>query len=131
MAGSRYPGLASGITAVFKFPYAMPSDILNSVSTQTAGSTAVWTPGTGNKFRLLEFVVSLTGDASPTGSNKIELLDGSTVIWSAYLSAGEKLRIPLNAGILSAAANDVLSVNLGTALTAGWLNCSTVGLEEG
>lgn len=99
-----------------------------------AGNTAVWTPVAGNKFRLMCISVEVTGNAtmSAAGEEVITLQDGTTGIpgftWNVFVpSTALNTRGQLYTsgtvcfpnGLVSSTANNVLNVNLGTALTAG------------
>ena|SRR2546426_9254510 len=116
--------------------------IAKSVDATAAGSTAVWTPTAGKKFRLIAFEVNLGDDASigVAGVETIKLLDSATRIWGVQTQLGNAalttnvtethiMYLPPN-GYLSAAANNVLNVNLGTVLATGVVSVNTWGLEE-
>lgn len=111
LAGTNYDRLR--VAAVFK-----PVD-LSSGTTETA----VWTPAAGKKFRLLRLV--LTGSAQ----TKLTFKDGAggTTIAVVELGANSPLVVDLSNGILSTAANNVLTVTRSVAATlAGTL----MGIEE-
>jgi hypothetical protein len=119
--------------------------VFKTITATAAGNTAVWTPGSGNKFRLLGYVISVTGDASlaAAGRLSISLADAATTlnfIHQVYLPAaapaaplqqGFQVILPLGAfGVLSAAANNALNVQLSSALTSGLVNVIAYGTEE-
>ncbi len=90
----------------------------------TAGDTAIWTPSTGKKFRLLGGII-VCGSMGASELNEdisIYFKDGSTTI-SPHLLLTSNQVIPLDGlftrsnGILSSTANNVLYVRL-TASTA-------------
>ena len=108
------------------------------------GSTAVWTPGTGNKFRLLKYRIMVSADSylASAGELTISLLDGAASIAISYVIALAGAApsgtgaiydtgwVDLGTfGITSSTANNVLNVNLGTALTAGKVNVLVAGVE--
>jgi hypothetical protein len=115
-------------------------------ATATAlGATALWTPGAGNKFRILKFKIQVTADATlaAAGEQVIELTDAATVLPLTHIvwipaAAGAVLNDEYDSGwidlgqfgILSAAANNVLNINLGTALATGKVNVIVCGTEE-
>lgn len=86
--------------------------------------TTVWTPTSGKKFRLMGFVIG--GGAATT----IIFADntGGSVIFVAKVTTGNSLVVALPAGgILSAAANNVLTITRGTSAT---LDGTVWGTEE-
>lgn len=120
--------------------------VFKSASATATGNTAVWTPTTGKKFRLLRFSIELTANAIQTvaGVITVSFQDATTgigiskdvyvptvIIGSAIGVGYESGWISLgDLGILSAAANNVLNVNLTTALTGGNVRVNTAGTEE-
>lgn len=116
----------------------------NTVQANAAGNTALWTPAAGKKFRLTRYCVVVTGDAATAGGAVvvISLFDGAAgatgQVHAAFcpavaLAAGALYVSPwvdLGNGYLSAAANNVLNVNLSAALTAGVVNVICCGTEE-
>ncbi len=144
MAASNYPGPNSGKQAVFTFPYGMPADFIYGGNI-ASGSTSldIWTPGTGNKFRLMGFTLSISGGATQgtAGDLQIFLKDGTATIpgcsWYTYVGTSavsfDTVLVPtilLCGGYLSSATNNILSLNLGSALTGGHVNITVFGLEE-
>lgn len=119
-----------------------------SVSATASGNTAVWTPGSGNKFRLLGFVITAQGlSATAAGVLTVSLQDGTSGITfgtfdvdipaTAGLITGvsniSASWIPMGAfGILSAAANNVLNFNVSATLTGatGTFRINACGTEE-
>ena len=113
------------------------------VNATAAGNTALWTPTAGKKFRLMGCIVNVSGGVglAAAGEEVIELRDSATVVLRVAVrlpaAAGvvvgtdliEQLDFPGN-GYLSAAANNVLNVNLGTAVTAGNVVVNAWGTEE-
>jgi len=108
------------------------------------GSTAVWTPGTGNKFRLLKYRIMVSADSylASAGELTISLLDAAASIAISYVIALAGAApsgtgaiydtgwVDLGTfGITSSAANNVLNVNLGTALAGGKINVLVAGVE--
>lgn len=115
-----------------------------TVATAAAGNTALWTPAAGRRFRLMRYCVTVTGDAiqAAAGVLVISLFDGAAgatgQIHSAFVPAvavnTQSLYtsgwIDLGNGVLSAAVNNVLNVNLSAALAGGVVNVIACGTEE-
>lgn len=96
---------------------------LAAVSVTAATPVAGWTPAAGKKFRLMGFMLSL----SVAGA--VILKDGATeLIRTCLMPAGAGLASPgLGNGILSAAANNVLNLDVtATGTVTGFL----FGTEE-
>ena len=125
-------------------PLRTPSIFKSAVAT-ASGNTAVWTPTTGKKFRLLRFMLVLTDEAAQAvaGDITVKFQDATTDIGISlpvYVPAaaigspiGEAWTsgwIDLGNGIVSAAANNVLNINLSAALTGGTFGVLTAGTEE-
>jgi hypothetical protein len=109
------------------------------------GNTAVWTPGSGNKFRLLKAFVQISDNASVAAGTvvSIQFIDSATnmpVVVDIFIpttavttavGTGLTTTIDLGSfGILSAAANNVLNVALTTALAGGSVRIIAMGTEE-
>lgn len=124
-------------------PFRIPN-IMKSGAATAAGATALWTPTSGKKFRLMRYLIELTANASQSvaGFLSIELQDGSTgfgTFRSVFVpgTAGTTLAgwwstpwIDLGNGYLSTAANNVLNINLGAALATGTFRVQCAGTEE-
>jgi len=82
--------------------------IFTSFSAVTITSeTTIWTPASGKKFRLMGFVITQT-----VATGDIALKDGtglSTILTVPATPVGQPLAVPLGNGILSGAADRVLS----------------------
>jgi hypothetical protein len=115
--------------------------------TSSAGTsnTAVWTPGSGNKFRLLKVFCQISDNASVASGTvvSVQLVDGSTnmpIVFDAFIPTtavttviGDGLDQELDLGvfgILYATANNVLNVALTTALATGSVRIIAMGTEE-
>lgn len=114
-----------------------------TVTATGSGDTALWTPTSGKKFRLLRYLIQVTGAATLASGADLDIVlrDATTALGlghSLYVptSAGTTLGgwstgwINLGNGPLSAAANNVLNVNLSAALTAGKVRVTCCGTEE-
>lgn len=127
------------------FDRARTPTTFKTVAATASGDTALWTPTSGKKFRLMGLVVELSGNAQlgAAATFTILLRDATTATglgFSASVGAAaistsvpnliESGVILLGNGILSAAANNVLNVNLSAALTAGVARVSAFGTEE-
>jgi hypothetical protein len=115
------------------------------VQATASGNTVVWTPGSGNKFRILSLVIQVTANAS-LASGAVETISfqdattGMPIAVDVFIpttavtaAAGDAFSqtISLGAfGILSAAANNVFNVNLSTALATGNVRIIAMGTEE-
>lgn len=102
------------------------ANTFKNAAATAAGNTAVWTPGAGNFFRLMGYTISVAGTLAATGVQVIELLDGANVIArhnatvvTATPTGDTQIAADWGQGYLSAAAANVLSVNLGTAMATG------------
>ena len=119
--------------------------IFHSAVVTASGNTAVWTPTSGKKFRLMRFMLVLTAEAkqATTGDLTVKFQDDTTDIGiglpvyvpSAAIAApiGEAWNsgwIDLGNGYLSTTANNVLNVNLSAALTGGEFGIMVAGTEE-
>lgn len=120
-------------------------NIFKQNTATASGSTALWTPATGKRFRLVRYMVTIPSNAVAAAQADlvIALLDAAAGIGqahvvnipvSAVLTAAPPLYvspwIDLGAGILSALANNVLNINLSFALTGGQVNVIACGTEE-
>lgn len=109
-----------------------------------AGSTAVWTPQSGKKFRLMAYFITVLNVSlmAAAGIEVLDLLDSATSLNqnhqlglpAAAGAAGPPLYAQLvwfaGNGFLSAAANNVLNLSVGTALTGGGVLVDAWGTEE-
>lgn len=118
--------------------------IFKTVQATASGNTAVWTPTAGKKFRLMRYRITLTENAirAAAGVITVQFEDSATLIGAAddvwvntTAPTGSACQfvspwIDLGNGILSAASNDVLNINLSAALTAGNFRIDVCGTEE-
>lgn len=119
-------------------------NVFKSAVATASGNTALWTPTSGRKFRLLRYRISVTVDAAQTAGGVITvgLQDATTDIglsesvfvpttaattFGAGWSTGW---INLGNGRVSSAANAVLNINLSAALTSGTVRVVACGTEE-
>lgn len=121
----------------------LPNVVKSAVAT-ASGNTALWTPAASKKFRLMRVLIMVSGNAvqAAAGVLTIQLQDSATgmpVAVSPFVpaAAGTVMGadfvsgwIDLGNGILSAAANNVLNINLSAALTGGTVRAIAVGTEE-
>lgn len=104
-------------------------------SANAIGSTALWTPATGKKFRILGFSFTLPSTATTAAGSTITLMDNATAVFTLLLvgTTSDALSGVVNlpsGGYLSAVVNNVLNINLTAALTAGAIAVNAWGLEE-
>lgn len=114
-----------------------------TVTATASGSTALWTPTSGKKFRLMRYRVEVTNSATAASPGDMDIIfkDASTSMAAAHsvsipssaaggIGSWDSGWIDLGNGILSAAANNVLNVDLSFALTAGKVRVMCAGTEE-
>lgn len=139
-----YTGISSAANAITR----RTPNIFKTALAASSGDNAVWTPTTGKKFRLMRFKLQLSADATIAAAGRITVtfrdnttatnlthvyflgqtaLTGATVLYTAGQDSGW---IDLENGILSAAANNVLNINLSAALATGTLSVLCCGTEE-
>lgn len=113
-------------------------------ATATAsGNTAVWTPTSGKKFRLMGYIIYVTNDASLASAGDIDITfqDATTGLGFGFslfvpsaagttIGQNDSKWISLGNGYLSGTANNVLNVNLSTALATGKVRITAIGTEE-
>lgn len=144
---SMFGGAFSGTTDTVRrnWSYMRTPTVFRQASTASSGSTTLWTPASGNKFRLLRFKIQITADATlaVAGDLTVSLLDNASDIALSHIVFVPSTATPNIAGdydsgwidlgtfgILSASANNPLKVNLSSALTAGKVNVIVCGTEE-
>lgn len=117
-----------------------------SVPATASGNTAVWTPTSGKKFRLMRFQITASNIAATAATVlTISFQDATTPITIgtydilmpavANLQSGVLLVsewIDLGNGIISAAANNVLNANISATVTGatGTFRVNACGTEE-
>lgn len=137
-----FKGYQSGIMPMIKYPMNQPADFIAFSSVSASGNTTLFTPPTGQAFRLMGWEITVTANAtlSAAGTVVIELADGASgTIWNTTVSLGTTgsglgvvtvSRIELNGGYISQVAENELIVNLSTALSTGAFNVTCYGLTE-
>ena len=114
--------------------------VFKNVQTAANGSTAIWTAGVGKKWRLMGCIITLGQATTAAAGVKVSLLDvaadtgiGVTVS-TAALAAVPNTMIILSAsflnGILAAATNTALNVNLSSAMAVNGVSVQVWGTEE-
>jgi hypothetical protein len=117
-----------------------------SVSATASGNTAVWTPTSGKKFRLMRFQITAQGlSATAATILTISFQDSAAAItigtYDVLLPAVANLVagittvsawVDLGNGFLSAAANNVLNANISATVTGatGTFRVNACGTEE-
>lgn len=117
--------------------------VFKTATATASGDTALWTPAAGKKFRLMRYRIEVTNDAATSGGADIDVVlrDATTATAAAMslyvpavsgtaLGAASTGWVDLGNGILSAANNNVLNINLSAALTAGKVRVVACGTEE-
>ena len=134
---------SNGNFAVDVVNFAQPTTF-NTVQATHIGNTPIWSPASGKKFRLLKYQIESTMNVSQVnqGVLTISFQDGTNPISLAHdvyvPSTARVVNISYSSGwidlggtgFLSVAANNVLSVNLSEALTAGNFRINVAGTEE-
>jgi hypothetical protein len=142
--GAFVPFLATGPSTTGPFAFQRTPNIAKTVAATATGSTALWTPTAGKKFRLMRFKIIVTANASLAagGVFTIDLLDAAaslnlthsifvpTTAGSTIVGTYDSDWIDLGNGLLSALANNVLNVNLSAALVTGAVRVIVCGTEE-
>lgn len=115
------------------------ANVFKTVAATASGNTAVWTPASGKKFRLMGWRLSVAGTLAAAGTQVIQLRDGTTTV-IARAGANVVQTLPGNdtqigedygkLGQLSATADNVLNINLGTAMATGAVYIDAWGTEE-
>ncbi len=120
-------------------------NIFKTATATASGDTALWTPTSGKKFRLLKVACQVTSDAAQTsgGDITIALRDSTTAIgisFSVYVPtlAGTIFGAGFDLGWLdlgelgyvSTVANNVLNINLSATLNSGVCRVIAAGTEE-
>lgn len=120
-----------------------PTTFKSSAST-SSGNTAVWTPTSGKKFRIMKYMILVSSDAATSGGARItiDLQDATTslnlavdvycpaVAGTAFGNGFNTGWIDLGNGKLSATINNVLNCNLSAALSSGTCRVVVCGTEE-
>ena len=84
-----------------------PSVFKSLAAVLITAQTTIWTPAAGKKFRLMGFVITqgvLAGNVTLKDNT-----GGTTILVIPSTPIGQPLSVPLGNGILSAAANNVLT----------------------
>lgn len=113
-----------------------------TVTAASSGDTAVWTSAVSKKWRLLRLMITVTGNATTASGGNFEILmrDVTAAIGIAFsvniptVAVGNQGFstgwIDLGNGILAAATNTALNVNLSAALSTGEIRVIACGTEE-
>lgn len=120
-------------------------NIFKTAQVSASGNTAVWTPASGLRFRLTKYRIILTGNATigVAGVLTVTFQDATTAIpgiahdVSLNTTALGAVAVLYDSGwvelsklgIVSAAINNALNVNLSAALTAGNFRVMVAGTE--
>jgi hypothetical protein len=132
---TQNPALIGGCGMYITSPAGTSNLIMKRALTAAAGTTAVWTPTSGKRFRLLGYSWSIPNTATSAAGSAAGLLDQAAGI--AYLSeigtttTGANNSVSLGvSGYPSAAVNNILYINLTAAFTAGEILITVWGTEE-
>jgi len=102
-----------------------------------AGATTLWTPKTNKSVRVKGFSVIVDPVTTTAAGSLVTLTDGGNSV-DNFLFVGatvgtgpHRFPCPLpGEGLLSAAPNNIIGVNLSAALTAGGIYVNIWGVEE-
>ena len=115
--------------------------VYKNVTTLAAGSTAIWTSAVGKRWRLMGVCVTLMQGTTAAAACNLRLLDvaADTGI-GVTISIGALAAVPNTAiilvindmgnGILAAATNTALNVNLSSVMAVGGVSVQVWGCEE-
>ena len=125
---------------------ARTSTVFNTVQATASGNTAIWTSGTGNRWRLLAFQIIVTANASIAVGGVVtvrfqdvaanlgiahDIFIPTVAITTSIASGYDSGWIQIGTfGILAAATATVLNVNLSSALATGNVRVNVAGTEE-
>jgi hypothetical protein len=124
------------------YVYGRTPHVFKTAQVTAAGSTPVWTPTGGTKFRLMRYQIVLTDNAAANQNGVVTLtfFDAATnlsVSHDFYIPAAPGTGsqyigpwVDLGNGIISAAANNVLNASLSTPLIQGNFRINVCGTEE-
>lgn len=115
--------------------------VYKNVQTAANGSTAIWTSAVGKKWRLMGVVITLGQATTAAAGVKVSLLDvaadtgiGVTVSTAALAAVPNTVIIlsiqDMKNGILAAATNTALNVNLSSAMAVNGVSVQVWGTEE-
>jgi hypothetical protein len=117
-------------------------NIFKTAQALSAGSTPVWTPTSGKKFRFMRYQIQMTDNIAQSNGGVVTLtfFDAATslsISQDFYIpaapSSGSQYNSPwcdLGNGILSAVANNALNANLSSAIVQGNFRINVCGTEE-
>jgi len=115
------------------------ANVFKTVLATALGLTTVWTPTAGKSFRLMGYTISVAGTLAATGVELIKLVDNvvgnlisqhQATVTITTPTGDTQIGASLNNGFLSAAANNVLKVNLSAAMLTGGVVVNVWGTEE-
>jgi hypothetical protein len=112
------------------------ANVFKNVVATAVGDTVVWTPAAGKKIRLMGYAISVCGTLAVLGVQVIQLRDAATVIARHAAAVGatvlgdSQFGTLLDNGLSFALADNVLNINLGTAMASGGVYVNAWGTEE-
>jgi hypothetical protein len=140
----RFKDMGDGTFAeVVSFAVVAPN-VFRSGTFTALGDTALWTPAAGKRWRLMRYRFALTGNAAMGTGGVLSIMLRDATAASPFGAAVYVPAVAANTlgaytspwidlgttGYLSAAANNVLNVNLSAALTGGQVRVLVAGVEE-
>lgn len=148
--GLTIAGLAAGTVMAVDFRYNGTSwdrlrglAVFKTATATASGDTALWTPTTGKKFRLMRYRIDVTANAALAAGAELDVVlrDATTatshamslfvpMVGGAVMGMATTGWVDLGNGQLSATINNVLNINLSASLTAGKVRVLAAGTEE-
>ena len=133
-----------GLTSTTTMDRLRTANIFKTITATASGDTAVWTPASSKRFRLMAYMIQLTGDSATAGGAVIDFLlrDATTATAFAFstfvpAAGGTILGAVATSGFCaimngfsSAAVNNALNINLSAALSVGKVRVTAIGTEE-
>lgn len=120
------------ITAINSAPSAL---VVKQAVATNSGSTTVWTPAAGKRVRILAVAVHILNGSTSAAGIDVSLQDGGANIWylckvgATNIDRYNYTLLPLG-GYLSAAADNLIRVNLSAAFTVSGMYVTIWGYEE-
>ena len=116
----------------------MRSLVVKPAGVSAVGATPLWVPTAGHRFQLLGIVISLAAATVAGGAvEEIVIQDGAINILrvGAYVPAVAVAQAPIvinlpGEGYISAADDNVLNINLSSAVTGGIIEVTAWGYER-
>lgn len=135
-------GMTNTLLATIIASMPLQPNIFKYIDPSASGTTDLWTPASGKKFRLMAYSVETASNISLNATLSVSLLDGAAAIGAGSLVWAPLLAVAtgsgktdtgwrfLGNGYLSTTANNKLRANLSGAVAAGSVRVNVMGREE-